>query len=108
LSHVDCNKSIVIGGVSLGVVRMREGVLVRNLPSIGVVKISDSHNEVSRGHEIIGKVEIARDLVGLVGPIIITAIVSEDGSIIGVGRISSGIHHTVGTLSLDPSNKEQA
>jgi len=108
LSHVDCDKSVLIRGVSLSVVRMRKGVLVRYFPSIGVVKISDSDNKVSRRHEIIGKVEVAGDLVGLVGPIIITAIVSKDGSIIGVGRVSGGIDHTVRALSLDSSNKEEA
>jgi hypothetical protein len=107
LSHSDLDEAIVIRSEFLGVIRVGERILVGDFPFAGVVEISDSDNQMRRGHEEIGEIEVLSDLIGLVGPIILRTLVLEGSGIITVSVVSGGVDNTVNTLRLDSCNKEE-
>ncbi len=107
LSDSDSDETIVIRGEFLGVIRVGERILMRDFPFLGVVEIGNSDNQVRRGHEEIGEVEVLGDLVGLVGPIVLRTTVLKGSSVIAVGVVGSGVHYVVNTLGLDAYDKEE-
>jgi hypothetical protein len=107
LSYSDLDEAIVIRSEFLGVIRVRERILVGDFPFAGVVEIGDSDNQMRRGHEEISEIEVLSDLIGLVGPIILRTLVLEGSGIITVSVVSGGVDNAVNTLRLDAYNKEE-